>query len=102
VDDTFSLDVDEIGEASFGPIWPGDASAMFPGHLTSSDPVPNSYVAVEALVTNLLASGSILAITANTTMDNAASHRVLTKNGFRQTATKQDPDHGDLLVWRQD
>jgi [ribosomal protein S5]-alanine N-acetyltransferase len=141
--DTFRFEVDEIGKVSFGPIWPGDALAMFPGQLTSPDPVPNSYVAVEratlravgqigatgevnsdgeieigygfgvtgrgfasegveALVTNLLASGSIVAITASTTMDNVASHRVLTKNGFRQTGTKSDPDDGDLLVWRRD
>jgi [ribosomal protein S5]-alanine N-acetyltransferase len=141
--DTFRFDVDDVGTVSFGPIWPGDALAMFPVQLTLPDPVPNSYVAVEratlkavgqlgatgevnadgeieigygfgvtgkgfaseaveALVTDLLASGSIVAITASTTTDNVASHRVLTKNGFRQTGTKSDPDDGDLLVWRRD
>jgi ribosomal-protein-alanine N-acetyltransferase len=58
--------------------------------------------AVEALVTNLLSSGSIVAITASTSMSNVASHRVLTKNGFRQTGTTSNPDDGDLLVWRRD
>jgi RimJ/RimL family protein N-acetyltransferase len=58
--------------------------------------------AVEALVTNLLASGSIVAITANTSVDNAASSGVLTKNGFRQTGTKSTEEEGDLLVWRRD
>jgi [ribosomal protein S5]-alanine N-acetyltransferase len=58
--------------------------------------------AVEALVTNLLSSGSIVAITANTAVDNVASHRVLTKNGFRQAGTSSNEEDGDLLVWRRD
>ena len=58
--------------------------------------------AVEALVTNLLASGRVVAITATTAIDNVASHRVLTKNGFRQTGTSSNEEDGDLLVWRRD
>jgi ribosomal-protein-alanine N-acetyltransferase len=58
--------------------------------------------AVEALVTNLLSSGSIVAITATTAIDNVDSHRVLTKNGFRQTGTSSNEEDGDLLVWRRD
>jgi RimJ/RimL family protein N-acetyltransferase len=58
--------------------------------------------AVEALITNLLTSGSIVAITARTAVSNVASHRVLTKNGFRQTGTDSNEEDGDLLVWRRD
>lgn len=58
--------------------------------------------AVEALVTNLLSTGSIVAITANTAVQNVASHRVLAKNGFRQTGTSSTEEDGDLLVWRRD
>jgi [ribosomal protein S5]-alanine N-acetyltransferase len=55
--------------------------------------------AVEALVTLLLSSASIVAITANTAVDNVASQRVLEKNGFRQTGKSSSEEDGDLLVW---
>jgi ribosomal-protein-alanine N-acetyltransferase len=55
--------------------------------------------AVEALVTLLLSSASIVAITANTAVDNLASQRVLEKNGFRQTGKSSSEEDGDLLVW---
>jgi RimJ/RimL family protein N-acetyltransferase len=55
--------------------------------------------AVEALVTHLLASASIVAITANTAVGNVASQRVLEKNGFRKTDTSSSEEDGDLLVW---
>jgi ribosomal-protein-alanine N-acetyltransferase len=54
---------------------------------------------VEALVTLLLSSASIVAITANTAVDNLASQRVLEKNGFRQTGKSSSEEDGDLLVW---
>ncbi len=57
---------------------------------------------VEALVTHLLSSASIVAITANTAVDNIASQRVLQKNGFRQTGTTSSEADGDLLVWTHD
>jgi [ribosomal protein S5]-alanine N-acetyltransferase len=55
--------------------------------------------AVEALVTQLLSSASIVAITANTAVGNLASQRVLEKNGFRQTGKSSNEEDGDLLVW---
>jgi ribosomal-protein-alanine N-acetyltransferase len=55
--------------------------------------------AVKALVAQLLSSASIVAVTASTPVDNAASHRVLVKNGFRQTGTASNDEDGDLLVW---
>jgi [ribosomal protein S5]-alanine N-acetyltransferase len=55
--------------------------------------------AVEALVTLLLSSASIVAITANTTVGNVASQRVLEKNGFRLTGKSSNEEDGDLLVW---
>jgi ribosomal-protein-alanine N-acetyltransferase len=58
--------------------------------------------AVEALVTKLLSSASIVAITANTAVGNLASQRVLEKNGFRQTGTSSNEEDGDLLVWMRD
>jgi RimJ/RimL family protein N-acetyltransferase len=58
--------------------------------------------AVEALVTHLLASASIVAITASTAVGNVASQRVLQKNGFRQTGTASTEEDGDLLVWTRD
>jgi [ribosomal protein S5]-alanine N-acetyltransferase len=55
--------------------------------------------AVEALVTHLLASASIVSITASTAVTNLASQRVLEKNGFLQTGTASSELDGDLLVW---
>lgn len=57
--------------------------------------------AVEALVTNLLSSASIVAITANTAVNNVASQRVLEKTGFRKTGTSFNEQDGDLLVWQR-
>lgn len=54
---------------------------------------------VEALVTHLLASASIVSITASTAVSNVASQRVLEKNGFLQTGTASSEEDGDLLVW---
>jgi RimJ/RimL family protein N-acetyltransferase len=55
--------------------------------------------AVRALVAHLLASASIVAVTASTPATAVASHRVLQKNGFRQTGTASQHEDGDLLVW---
>jgi RimJ/RimL family protein N-acetyltransferase len=55
--------------------------------------------AVRALVAHLLASASIVAVTASTPATAVASHRVLQKNGFRQTGTASKDEEGDLLVW---
>lgn len=38
-------------------------------------------------------------VTANTSFDNPASQRVLERNGFRQTGTKDDPEDGQLICW---
>jgi ribosomal-protein-alanine N-acetyltransferase len=55
--------------------------------------------AVRALVANLLASASIVAVTASTAPTNLAAHRVLEKNGFQQTGTRSTDEDGDILVW---
>ena len=55
--------------------------------------------AVRALVAHLLASAAIVAVTASTAASNVAAHRVLEKNGFRQTGTATHEEDGDLLVW---
>jgi RimJ/RimL family protein N-acetyltransferase len=54
---------------------------------------------VRALVAHLLASASIVAVTASVPASNIAGHRVLEKSGFRQTGTGSNDEDGDLLVW---
>ena len=41
-------------------------------------------------------------VTANTAIVNPASQRVLERNGFVQTGTKEDPEDGALLTWAID
>jgi RimJ/RimL family protein N-acetyltransferase len=44
----------------------------------------------------------IRAVLADTVVDNAASQRVLVKNGFRRIGTRTDPVDGELVLWRID
>jgi [ribosomal protein S5]-alanine N-acetyltransferase len=47
-EDDFRFEVPDVGTVSFAPHWPGDAIGMFPHLLsTQTDPVPNSYLAIE-------------------------------------------------------
>jgi RimJ/RimL family protein N-acetyltransferase len=40
-------------------------------------------------------------ITAETSIDNPASQRVLAKNGFKPAGTRIDQEDGELIVWRR-
>lgn len=58
-----------------------------------------------AAVAALLAEAHHLPIrrlTAETSVANPASQRVLEKNGFHQTGTRSDPEDGELLCWSYD
>jgi RimJ/RimL family protein N-acetyltransferase len=41
-------------------------------------------------------------LTAETSVDNPASQRVLEKNGFVRTGTREDPEDGALICWAID
>ena len=56
--------------------------------------------AVGALAAHLLAGPLVNALTAETSVDNPASGRVLEKNGFSRTGTSWNEDDGDLVTWR--
>jgi RimJ/RimL family protein N-acetyltransferase len=39
-------------------------------------------------------------VTAETSVNNIASQRVLEKNGFTKTGTREDPEDGSLIIWQ--
>ena len=41
-------------------------------------------------------------LTAGTSVDNPGSQRVLEKNGFVRTGTREDPEDGTLITWAID
>jgi RimJ/RimL family protein N-acetyltransferase len=43
-----------------------------------------------------------IGLTAETSIDNPASQRVLVSNGFVQTGTRDDPEDGSLITWAID
>ena len=43
-----------------------------------------------------------LGLTAGTSVDNPGSQRVLEKNGFIRTGTREDPEDGALITWAVD
>jgi RimJ/RimL family protein N-acetyltransferase len=43
---------------------------------------------------------AIHTITAETTIENIASQRVLERNGFVRTGQRLDPEDGELITWR--
>lgn len=55
--------------------------------------------AVGALVTHLHARPDVQTVTAQTTLHNRASERVLEKVGFVRTGKGWDREDGDLTVW---
>lgn len=57
--------------------------------------------AVGAIVAELLARPDVSAVTAETAVDNIASHRVLENNGFVRTGTSHNADDGDLVTWER-
>ena len=50
----------------------------------------------------LLAAQGHLGLTVETSVDNPASQRVLEKNGFARTGTRDDPEDGALIIWAID
>lgn len=44
----------------------------------------------------------LLALTAETSVDNPASQTVLSRNGFQAVGEREDSEDGSLIVWRLD
>lgn len=44
----------------------------------------------------------VLALTAETSVDNPASQTVLTRNGFQAVGEREDSEDGALILWRLD
>ncbi|MES2054589.1 MAG: GNAT family protein [Pseudomonadota bacterium] len=57
--------------------------------------------AIAALLPLLRADGHS-GLTAETSVDNPGSQRVLDKNGFVRTGTRDDPEDGALITWAID
>ncbi len=57
--------------------------------------------AITALLPILRADGHS-GLTAETSVDNPGSQRVLDKNGFVRTGTRDDPEDGALITWAID
>jgi ribosomal-protein-alanine N-acetyltransferase len=55
--------------------------------------------AVGALVRSLLTHPDVRTVTAETSVANLASQRVLEKNGFVRTGTGWNDEDGDLVLW---
>jgi RimJ/RimL family protein N-acetyltransferase len=55
---------------------------------------------VSLLLAEAFARPEIQAVTAETSVDNSASIRVLEKNGFVPTGRREDPEDGLLICWR--
>ena len=50
----------------------------------------------------ILAADGHAGLTAGTSVDNPGSQRVLEKNGFVRTGTRDDPEDGALIIWAID
>jgi len=48
------------------------------------------------------ADDRVLALTAETSVDNPASQTVLARNGFRAVGEREDSEDGPLILWRLD
>lgn len=57
---------------------------------------------VARMVEEAFAHGGVEAVTAETSVHNPASQRVLEKNGFQQTGRREDPEDGHLIQWKRD
>jgi RimJ/RimL family protein N-acetyltransferase len=57
--------------------------------------------AVAAVLREAERDPGVQVITAETSRDNAASVRVLEKNGFRRTGSRMDDRDGALICWRK-
>jgi RimJ/RimL family protein N-acetyltransferase len=57
--------------------------------------------AVAQLLIEAAADPEIDEVTAQTATGNSASQRVLQKNGFMKVGTRDDPEDGELIMWRR-
>jgi RimJ/RimL family protein N-acetyltransferase len=57
--------------------------------------------AVAALLRAARTDPQVKIVTAQTSIHNPASTRVLEKNGFDQVGARTDPDDGELILWRR-
>ncbi|MGY4395140.1 RimJ/RimL family protein N-acetyltransferase [Sphingomonas sp. UYAg733] len=55
-----------------------------------------------AILLPMLRSHGRSSLTAETSVDNPGSQRVLDKNGFVRTGTRDDPEDGALITWAID
>lgn len=55
-----------------------------------------------ALLLPVLRADGHAGLTAGTSVDNPGSQRVLEKNGFARTGTRDDPEDGALIIWAID
>jgi len=55
---------------------------------------------VAAILNEVFSRPEIIGVTAETSVDNIASQRVLEKNGFIRTGNREDPDDGFLILWK--
>lgn len=55
--------------------------------------------AVAAVIRATESDPQVQILTAETSINNPASSRVLEKNGFSQVGTRFDPEDGDLILW---
>jgi RimJ/RimL family protein N-acetyltransferase len=55
--------------------------------------------ALALMLKELACDPLIRRVTAETAVDNLASHRVLEKNGFVRTGARADPEDGDVICW---
>jgi RimJ/RimL family protein N-acetyltransferase len=57
--------------------------------------------AIAALVEAASRDSNLRSLIAETATANAASQRVLARNGFIKTGTRSDPQAGDFILWRR-
>jgi RimJ/RimL family protein N-acetyltransferase len=57
--------------------------------------------AVAALLREARTDPQVKIVTAETSVENPASARVLEKNGFDRVGTRTDPDDGELILWHR-
>ncbi|MCE5339802.1 MAG: GNAT family N-acetyltransferase [Planctomycetaceae bacterium] len=55
---------------------------------------------IAAILNEAFNRPEVKGVTAETSVDNIASQRVLEKNGFKKTGTREDPEDGSLIVWK--
>ncbi len=58
--------------------------------------------AVAAMIAHAIADGAIIAIRAETNVENVASQRALVHNDFVRVGKRHDEDDGELICWRKD